>query len=154
MAVVAAAGCAGHRSAVAVTVPSPTDGTACGRLIAALPHSLEGRSRRTTVPASSLVVAWGSPAVILRCGVPAVVTASGDHIVADGVSWVTPGAVKGLVVWTTTDRTTSVELSVPDSINDQENILGDLALALTGSVSQVPAPASATASPGAPAPSG
>jgi hypothetical protein len=115
----------------------------CAALAKALPDKLDGRARRTTSPVSDQVTAWGSPAVVLRCGVPAVRTNAGDHVEVDGVSWLTAGAVNGTVVWTTTDRTTSLELSVPESVNDQENVLGDLAPAVTGSVSRVPAPASA-----------
>jgi hypothetical protein len=148
------AGCGGKQSAVAVAVPSPVATGACAGLAAALPHTLDGRTRRTTAPVSTLVAAWGSPAVVLRCGVPAVHTVAGDHIDVDGVSWLTPGPVNGTVVWTTTDRTTVIELTVPQSVHDQENLLGGLAPAVTGSVSRVPAPASATATRAAATPSG
>jgi hypothetical protein len=135
-----------------VVLPTPTGTTECGRLVAALPDELAGRARRTTSPTSDLVVAWGSPAVVLRCGVAGPTTDAGDHVTVDGVSWLTPGAVHGRVVWTTTGRSTSVELSVPDSINDQETLLGALAPAVSASLSPVPAPASA--SPARSTPSG
>jgi hypothetical protein len=147
-------GCGGRSAAVPVTVPNAPAANDCAKLAAALPHTLDGRARRATRPASELVAAWGSPAIVLRCGVPAARTSAGDHIDADGVSWLTPGAVKGMVVWTTTGRTTSIELSVPESVNDQENLLGDLAPAVSGSLSRAPAPASATATPGSATPSG
>jgi Protein of unknown function (DUF3515) len=143
----AVAGCGAKPSAVPVTVPTvPTSpgGAACAALAKALPETLDGRARRTTRPVSDLVTAWGSPAVVLRCGVPAVRTSAGDHVDVDGVGWLTAGAVNGTVVWTTTDRTTSLELSVPESVNDQENLLGDLAPAVTGSISRAPAPPSAS----------
>jgi hypothetical protein len=135
-----------------VTLPSPGSSSACAKLAAALPQTLDGRKRRNTAPASDLVTAWGSPAVVLRCGVRVVVTNAGDHITVDGVGWLTQGPLNGTVVWTTTDRTTGIELSVPASVNDQENVLGELAPAVTGSVSRAPAPASATATPGSAAP--
>jgi hypothetical protein len=147
------AGCGSKSAAVPVTVPSPA-AAACTKLAAALPQTLDGRQRRTTTPVSEQVMAWGSPAVVLRCGVPALHTAAGDNITVDGVGWQTPGPVDGKVVWTTTDRTTAIELSVPDSINNQENLLGDLAPAVTGSVSRAPSPASATAAPGSATPTG
>jgi hypothetical protein len=130
---------------VTVVVPTPSSGSQCARLVAALPQELDGRGRRATSPVSDLVVAWGSPAVVLRCGVPAPTTDAGDHLTVDGVSWLTPGAVRGTVVWTTTGRTTSVELSVPDSVTDQETLLGTLAPAVSSSLSPVPGQASATA---------
>jgi hypothetical protein len=147
---VLAVACGGKATAVPVSVPSGAGGAACAALAKALPKTLDGRARRTTSPVSDLVTAWGSPAVVLRCGVPAVRTSAGDHVDVDGVGWLTAGAVKGTVVWTTTDRTTSLELSVPESVNDQEILLGDLAPAVTGSISRVPAPPSA--SPGASSP--
>jgi hypothetical protein len=151
LAVLAVAGCGAKTSAVAVSVPSSSGGGACAALAKALPEQLDGRARRTTSPVTDLVAAWGSPAVVLRCGVPAVRTSAGDHVDVDGVGWLTAGPVNGRVVWTTTDRTTSVELSVPESVNNQENLLGDLAPAVSGAVSRVPAPASASpaASPSA-----
>ncbi len=144
LALITLAGCGGGHPAVPVTVPTPTAGTQCAALTAALPDKLDGRARRTTAPASDLVVAWGSPAVVLRCGVVAVHSSAGDHVTFDGVSWRTPGPVNGLVVWTTTDRQTTVELSVPEAVNNQETLLGELAPAVTGSLSRVPGPASAS----------
>jgi hypothetical protein len=148
------AACGGKQAAVRVTLPSPGSAAVCAKLGAALPQTLDGRKRRSTTPASGLVAAWGSPAIVLRCGVPVVPTDAGDHITVDGVGWLTQGPLNGTVVWTTTDRTTGIELSVPASVNDQENVLGGLATAVTGSVSRAPAPASATATPGSAAPSG
>jgi predicted small lipoprotein YifL len=147
LALLSLSACGGKQGPVAVTVPSAAVvGDACAHLAAALPTTLDGRARRTTKPVSARVTAWGSPAVILRCGVAKVSTDAGTHVTADGVSWLTAGPTKGLVIWTTVDRTTSLELSVPASIDDQENLLGDLAPAVSGSLSRVPAPASATAS--------
>ena len=149
-----AAGCSGTPAAVSVVVPSAAPAAGgCARLATALPAKLDGRSRRSTKPASSLVTAWGSPAVVLRCGVPVPVGDAGQHVTVDGVSWLTDGPAHGLVVWTTTDRTTGLELSVPDSIDDQENLLGDLAPVVTATLSRAPAPASATASPSPAGPS-
>jgi hypothetical protein len=65
--------CSRGSSAVAVAVPNPGPAArrACEQLAQHLPESLgEGLSRRKTKPESPLVAAWGSPAAILRCGVP------------------------------------------------------------------------------------
>jgi hypothetical protein len=91
---------------------------------------------------------------VLRCGVAPAGTDAGDHVSVDGVSWLTPGQPGALVVWTTVGLAPAVELSAPSSINDQENLLADLAPALTATLSRVPAPASAAATPSVPVPTG
>jgi hypothetical protein len=145
VAVVVLAGCGHDAGPVPVTVPTGSAGDAvCATLAQHLPATLEGRKRRTTTPTSVRVTAWGDPAVVLRCGVPSTAD-TGDHVTVNGVGWRTAGPAGGQVVWTTTDRSTGIELSVPDSVDDQETVLADLAAAVSGSVSRVPAPASATA---------
>jgi Protein of unknown function (DUF3515) len=143
------AGCSGQASPVAVTLPTTSaSATACAALATALPSSLEGRHRRTTSPASGRVTAWGSPAVVLRCGVPAVTTDTGDQVTINGIGWRTPGEEGDMVLWTTTGLAPAVELSVPSSVTDQENLLTDLATALTTALSRVPGPASTAATRG------
>jgi hypothetical protein len=143
--------CGQGSAAVAVSVPTGSvQGAACTSLAAQLPTSLDGRSRRKTSPTSDRVTAWGSPAVVLRCGVTAAADDTGDHVTVNGVAWRTAGPAKGVVVWTTTDRATGLELSVPDSIDNQETLLADLAKAVAGAVSRVPAPAASTASSATP----
>lgn len=137
--------CGGGTGPLTVPVPTgPVEGAACTTLAQQLPSSLEGRSRRSTKPLSDRVTAWGSPAVVLRCGVVAGNDSTGDHVTVNGVGWRTAGPAHGVVVWITTDRRTGLELTVPDSVNDQETLLADLAPAISRSVSRVPAPASAT----------
>ncbi|BEP16576.1 hypothetical protein acdb102_48870 [Acidothermaceae bacterium B102] len=82
----------------------------------------------------------------MRCGVAPVTTDAGDHVTVGGIGWLTPGQTGDVVVWTTTGLTPAVELSVPAAVNDQENLLTDLAPALA-SLSRVPAPASTAATP-------
>ena len=148
----AVAACSGHASPVAVTLPtSSVSADVCAHLAAALPAKLEGLTRRTTSPASPRVTAWGSPVVVLRCGVGPVTTDAGDHVTIGGIGWLTPGQSGDVVVWTTTGLAPAVELSVPASVHDQENLLTDVAPALAG-LSRVPAPASTAATPGGSAP--
>jgi hypothetical protein len=143
----ALAGCGSGNGPVTVSVPTgAVRGPVCTSLAHDLPSSLEGRSRRTTKPVSPRVTAWGSPAVVLRCGVAASNDSTGDHVTVNGVGWRTAGPAHGVVVWTTTDRSTTLELTVPDAVNDQETLLADLAPAISRRVSHVPAPASATPS--------
>ena len=50
---------------------SGADRTACESLVADLPDTLAGLERREVEPADALGAAWGDPAYVLTCGVPA-----------------------------------------------------------------------------------
>lgn len=57
-----------------VSAPPSTDSatvSTCAAVISALPLTLDGQDIRRTVstPASPSIVAWGNPAIVLRCGV-------------------------------------------------------------------------------------
>ena len=58
-----------------VTVDDPevagADRDACEALVADLPDTLAGEPRRTVEPDGALGAAWGDPAYVLTCGVPA-----------------------------------------------------------------------------------
>jgi Protein of unknown function (DUF3515) len=85
-----------------------------------LPLRLAGQNVRATAtnPASPFVVAWGSPAIVLRCGVnrpAALVPASGAFIAnVDGVNFL-PTKSSGQTVFTTVDRVVYIEVTVPSS---------------------------------------
>jgi hypothetical protein len=111
----------------AISAAGPTPDTAgqtlCNKVIGALPVSLEGLAPRVVHarPDSPYVVAWGDPAVVLRCGVgrpAALVPGSADQIFsangADGVYWL-PVRTKAATVWTSVDRAVYVEVTVPAS---------------------------------------
>ena len=85
-------------------------------MLAELPVSLDGLASRPALSTSPYVVAWGQPAVVLRCGVakPAGLVPGSDKetIAVDGVFfWVDPQ--KKQVVWTAVDRAVYVEVTVP-----------------------------------------
>jgi hypothetical protein len=102
-----------------VTVSAPPSASTavtalCGRLVGTLPRTLDGRPLRPVSAAPDRVVAWGSPPVVLTCGV-APVTVPPDtnkQFQINGVRWYaeTRGSA---VVFTTTDRTVPVEVTVP-----------------------------------------
>ena len=117
-----------------VTLPNPPGAVAaaCARLVNYLPASLDGRRSRVVEPRSPLVHAWGSPPVILRCGVPqpaAYDPGSPQTASVDGVIWfqrIGPTSV----TWTAIRRTADVELIVPTSYDAQGGFLVELGTAL------------------------
>ncbi len=115
MAVAALAGCSGG-PAVKVAVPDGR-GAGCGRLQHALPDSLDGRDRRDTEPASARTAAWGTPPLVLRCGVPRPpgLAADSELIEVDGVPWYLAEPFPPYV-FTVVDRGTFVQLRVPRAV--------------------------------------
>lgn len=103
-----------------IAASAPPSGAAaeapCAQVLSALPVQLGQLAPRIvhTSPDSPNVVAWGDPAVVLRCGVPrpaAFVPTSDVYNVGD-VYWL---AVKqtDTTVWTVIDRTVYVEVTIP-----------------------------------------
>ena len=108
----------------AVTAPAPQvsdDATvsACAKVVAALPVQLGSLSPRPVL--AERTVAWGNPAIVLRCGVARpsrLVPGSSDQVVA--VSGDSGGTVEWLpvkngdsTVFTTIDRAIYIEVSWP-----------------------------------------
>jgi hypothetical protein len=104
---------------VAVTPPPsapPAVVALCGKLLGALPTELGGAPARPVSAAPERVVAWGDPPVVLRCGVAPVEVPpdTNKQFEISGVRWF--AVVRGhTVVFTTTDRTVPVEVTVPAS---------------------------------------
>lgn len=109
---------------VPITVAAPPADPAtvgpCTKLLTALPVQLGDLTPRIVHPEpdSPFVVAWGDPAVVLRCGVArpsALKPGSADLIIGvNGVFWL-PVHEKKATVWTTVDRAAYVEVTVPVS---------------------------------------
>ncbi|MEO6713515.1 MAG: DUF3515 family protein [Mycobacteriales bacterium] len=120
--------CSRGESAVKVAVPEPGNAVrrACEQLATQLPDSLGGElSRRRTDPASPLIAAWGSPAVVLRCGVPIdPAYTTGDQVIEVGASGATvrwyAAERDHRAVWSTPLATVHVELSVPGKYQGAE----------------------------------
>lgn len=102
---------------------NPTTVGPCTKVLAALPESLAGLPGRVVRPKpdSVFVVAWGEPAVVLKCGMPrptALTPGSSAQLFsangANGVFWL---PVRGSTdtVWTTVDRAVYVQVTVPNS---------------------------------------
>ena len=94
---------------------SATADRACPPMIAALPTELRDLPLRPVRTSSAHVVAWGEPAVVLRCGMPrpaAFTVGTANLVQINGVNWfVQEQGPRNL--WTAVDRSVYVELSVP-----------------------------------------
>lgn len=103
-----------------ISVPAPPSDSAaqapCTALLAVLPVGLDGLASRPARSQSPYVVAWGNPAVVLRCGVPrpAVLT-PGSTAFLPGINGVFYARTDGRKadVYTTVDRAVYVEITVP-----------------------------------------
>jgi hypothetical protein len=97
---------------------NPAADAPCTKLLGALPLTLNGLPVRPALSSWTYVVAWGDPAIILRCGVPRPAdlkpASSAQTIGVDGVYWL-PIAQKKQTVWIAIDRAAYVEVSVPKS---------------------------------------
>jgi hypothetical protein len=115
VAVAALTGCTSS-PAVPVAVPDGR-GAGCERLHHALPDSLDAGDRRDTEPVSARTAAWGSPPVVLRCGVPRPdgLAADSELIEVNGVSWYLAEPTPPYV-FTVVDRDTFVQVRVPRSV--------------------------------------
>jgi hypothetical protein len=111
----------------------------CAHLGDVLPQRLESLSPRVINPRSPLVHAWGSPAIILSCGVPTppgYSATSSETTAVDGVEWFQRiGSTE--VTWTAVrpsaghDPAVNVQLLVPTkAYPEQGAFLVDLAAAL------------------------
>lgn len=128
-------GCSG-----AVPVAAPTDATplvlqTCADLVSAVPESVSGQDRRATEPESALTVAWGDPAIVMRCGVPRPPTLkpSSQLVNVDGVDWFAEELTGGYL-FTTYGRQAFVEVSVPADYAPEVGPITELSAAVTETV--------------------
>ncbi|WP_149825380.1 DUF3515 domain-containing protein [Streptomyces tailanensis] len=123
---IAVAGCSSADDGGSAAVPSPDAAVTklCRNLDEALPRKVDGRDRRDPEPASPLTAGWGSPAIILRCGVPqppkmvdpGVAEGRDADAVAgavNGVDWLMEKRDDGSYRFTTANRSAYVEVTVP-----------------------------------------
>ncbi len=102
----------GCSSAVEVSVPGAGDGPACRAAAAPWPATVSGMDRRDTDPSSPAVAAWGDPAVVARCGVPALGPTSTECVEVDGVGWI-PEPLSDGTRFTSFGTDPAVEVLVP-----------------------------------------
>ena len=118
---------------VAVQPPQPAGdaATACHQLAGRLPATVAGQGHRTVTPTSPYTAAWGSDAIVLRCGVgtPAALQPTSELTSIDGVDWL-PEKIDGASRYTSVGRTAYVEVIVPDSYDPAADALVDLGPAI------------------------
>jgi hypothetical protein len=110
-------GCAGSALHVPPPQPPGTVAAACARL------------SRVITPRTPLTHAWGSPPIVLRCGVrrpPGYNPQSTQVATVDGVAWFQDVGTD-TVRWTAVRHTANIELTVPKRYEAQGGFLVDLA---------------------------
>ncbi|MET8943012.1 DUF3515 domain-containing protein [Streptomyces sp. NPDC004542] len=142
---IAVAGCSSSDDSATVAVPSPDAKTAklCRNLHEVLPDKVDGRKRSDPEPRSALTAGWGSPAIILRCGVrrppkmidPKVAKGADPDAIGggvDGVDWLMEKQDDGTYRFTTAKREAYVQVTLPKSVPGQDSatVLVDLAAAV------------------------
>ena len=131
VALVAAALLSACSSGVSVPPPSPEPSGAaayaCAALHGRLPDEVAGATTTAVKPQSPLTQAWGSPAIILRCGVgiPKALTSTSQLVTINGVDWLPEPLTQGYL-FTTVGRVLNVEVSVPDHYSPEADALSDL----------------------------
>uniref|UniRef100_UPI0031DDFDF9 DUF3515 domain-containing protein n=1 Tax=Streptomyces hawaiiensis TaxID=67305 RepID=UPI0031DDFDF9 len=139
---ITAAGCSSADDSASAAVPSPDAKVVglCRNLDKVLPAKVDGEHRADPEPASALTAGWGSPAIILRCGVPQppkmvdpkVAEGRDPDAVAggvNGVDWLMEEQDGGGYVFTTANREAYVEVRTPEGA-DSSGVLIDLAAAV------------------------
>jgi hypothetical protein len=143
---IAVAGCSSADDSGSVAVPTPDAKTApvCRDLHKVLPSKLDGRSRNDPAPRSAYTAGWGSPAIILRCGVvrppkmvdPKVAEGGDPDAIAggvNGVDWLMEKQGDGTWRFTTANRVAYVQISLPKGMSAQDEgtaVLTDIAPAV------------------------
>ncbi|MEU6573789.1 DUF3515 domain-containing protein [Streptomyces sp. NPDC046805] len=115
---ITAAGCSSAGGGATVEVPTPDAKAAgsCRNLHTALPPKLDGLDRDDPGPRSVYTAGWGSPAIILRCGVERpkeMNDPEADGVGVNGVDWLLQKQDDGSFRFTTTLREAYVEVTIP-----------------------------------------
>jgi hypothetical protein len=123
----------GSRGPVQVNPPNPDAEVAarCSHLVDDLPSVVDSLPPRGLSPARALGRAWGSPPIVLRCGVPPPrgFGPTSRCVTVNGVDWYADQRGGGYV-FTTVGRTAGVEVSVPDEYRPEVNALVDVTRAI------------------------
>lgn len=105
------AGCGG---AVEVGVPDAADSPPCVAAAEHWPDRLGDLEVRETDPSATGVRAWGDPAVVARCGMPAMPPTEEQCVVVDDIGWVAEELGDGTRL-TTFGYDPAIEVIVPEA---------------------------------------
>jgi hypothetical protein len=134
-------------NAVAVTPPTPASQAvtaACTALTSGLPQTVDRQHRQNTTPRSPLTAAWGSPAIILSCGVPeptVLVPGSknydptADEAYVNGVAWLIERD-STQTRFTAANRAVYVEVRLPAAYPADTAAIADLSAAVIRAIPQ------------------
>ncbi|MEU0038708.1 MULTISPECIES: DUF3515 domain-containing protein [unclassified Streptomyces] len=111
-------GCSSADDGASAVVPGPDAKVSalCQNLDEALPKKVDGLDRNDPEPRSALTAGWGSPAIILRCGVERPSKMSDEDALSgevNGVGWLMEKQSDGAYRFTSSLRRAYVEVSVP-----------------------------------------
>lgn len=109
-AVILVSGTAGCTSAPEVALAPSAGAPAC--VGPAWPGTVSGHERVATAPESPSVAAWGDPAIIARCGLPALTPTTLECVTVNGVDWVVRELSDGTAA-TTYGTDPAIEVLVP-----------------------------------------
>jgi hypothetical protein len=120
---------------VSPPVPSGQAESTCSSLVAALPDTVLEEEARAIEPDSPYAAAWGSPAIVLRCGVPRpdALTPTSQLVSVNGVDWLPEELTEGYV-FTTFGRVANVEVTVPDDYAPEVGPLAELSTVIAQQV--------------------
>lgn len=126
--VLAVSACGSGSVQVRVPEPEPPAAEACRRLHDRLPSALDGQPGRAAEPSSRLVAAWGSPPIVLRCGVnePDNLRPASKLVAVNGVEWF-PETDRSPLRFTTVDRVADIQLLLPREYGVPADALAQLA---------------------------
>jgi hypothetical protein len=111
----------------------------CAGLHGRLPAKLHDQSRRRNQPRSELTMAWGSPAIALRCGVPRppAMLQTSRLVTVNGISWF-PQPPDRPVTFTAVGRQAYVEVTVPAAYAPPGDVLIELTPAIEAALRAKP----------------
>lgn len=107
-----------------MAVPETANDPACAAAAAAWPERIDGHEHVETDPTSPAVRAWGDPAIVARCGVPALAPTTDPCVAVNGVDWVAQDLSDGTRL-TTYGRDPAIEVLVPQEYGSAAMIAVD-----------------------------
>ena len=120
------AGCGRTVAVQPLPIAAEQTRAACEELIDALPASITAGRAGQVSPDPGSTSAWGTPAVVLRCGDQGRVPAPTDQLLSiDSVTWLVTPLTEG-ELYTVVDRSPAVEVSVPADYRPSAEVIAEL----------------------------